>query len=91
MRRRPYLAVPAMAMALAGCAKPIHADPAMLTDRCDRVTAVPESVRQSYALDGFYQKHVDARGLPVISSSEPDDKALTLACRLVNKYVESAR
>lgn len=88
MRRRPYLAMLVMAMGLFGCAEPIHDDTAaILTDRCDHVAAVPESVRRSYALDGFYQKHVDADGLPVISSSEPDSKALTLACRLVNNML----
>ncbi|MBN1653225.1 MAG: hypothetical protein JXA30_05555 [Deltaproteobacteria bacterium] len=47
------------------------------------VTAVPDDVRSRYNLDPFYQKYADANGIPIVTSSEPDDQALILACQLV--------
>lgn len=44
---------------------------------------LPEAVRVDFALDPFYRRHVDAGGLPVLSSGAPDDAALLRACRLV--------
>lgn len=51
---------------------------------CDEVGSVPAEVRTAYMLDDFYRKHADAHGLPVLASSQVDDRALKLACRLVN-------
>jgi len=52
-----------------------------------QVGPVPESVRQQWKLDPFYQKYADAGGIPILSSSKPPDKTLTLACQLVNEMV----
>src|SRR5688572_12214468 len=43
------------------------------------VTAVPDTVRASYALDPFYQKYADALGIPVVSSAKVPDAALLVA------------
>lgn len=51
---------------------------------CDEVGSVPAEIRTADMLDDFYRKHADAHGLPVLASSQVDDRALTLACRLVN-------
>ncbi len=50
---------------------------------CDEVGSVPAEVRTAYMLDDFYRKYADAHGLPVLASSQVDNRALTLACRLV--------
>ncbi len=52
-------------------------------DGCNEVGSVPAEIRTAYMLDDFYRKHVDAHGLPVLASSQVDDRALILACRLV--------
>ena len=54
---------------------------------CGAVTAVPESVRTRLRLDPFYQKHVDANGVPVLASNAPADEALILACELLNNML----
>jgi alpha-glucosidase len=41
-----------------------------------KVTGVPDGLRQSLGLDGFYQKYVDANGIPVVSSGAVLDAAL---------------
>jgi hypothetical protein len=48
---------------------------------------VPDAVRQRLGLDPFYQKYADANGLPVVTSVNPDDRALVLACELVVEMV----
>ena len=42
-----------------------------------------EQVRADFSLDPFYVKHLDAGGLPILSSDAPEDEALRRACRLV--------
>ncbi len=51
------------------------------------VTAVPDDIRASYGLDPFYQKYADASGIPVATSSQVSDEAITLACQLVKEMV----
>ncbi len=51
------------------------------------VTAVPEAIRTSHNLDPFYQKYADANGIPVATSSQVADEAVTLACQLVKEMV----
>ncbi|MDQ2646437.1 MAG: hypothetical protein M3020_21665, partial [Myxococcota bacterium] len=55
--------------------------------RCGPVTEVPEAVRKRLDLDPFYEKHVDANGLSVLSSAEPADESLLLACELLNNLL----
>lgn len=45
---------------------------------------VPPEVREALDLDPFYQKYVDAGGLAILASSEPEDASLLAACELVN-------
>ncbi|MFO7179693.1 MAG: hypothetical protein DIU78_013425 [Pseudomonadota bacterium] len=54
---------------------------------CGPVTPVPDAVRERLRLDPFYKKHVDAKGLPVLSSDAPQDEALILACKLLNNML----
>lgn len=56
---------------------------------CTEVTAVPDAVRSRLDLDAFYEKHVDARGLSILSSAEPSDESLLLACRLLNNMLST--
>lgn len=49
-----------------------------------QVTEVPAGLRKSLGLDPFYQKHVTARGLPVIASGKVSDHALLEAAYLIN-------
>ena len=48
------------------------------------VRQVPEELRTRLKLDPFYTKYIDAKGLPVLSSDKPDDRALQRACQLLN-------
>ncbi|MFC1641371.1 hypothetical protein ACFL5O_01595 [Myxococcota bacterium] len=55
----------------------------LLPEGACEVTAVPDEVRLRNEVDPFYQKYANANGVPVLSSSDPDDQALVLACQLV--------
>jgi hypothetical protein len=48
-------------------------------------TAPPQSLR----LDPFYQKYLDATGIPVLGSSQPSDAALAEACTIVVHMLEA--
>ncbi|XP_019634432.1 PREDICTED: uncharacterized protein LOC109477553 isoform X1 [Branchiostoma belcheri] len=50
---------------------------------CDRVSAVPASIRSSMRLSYFYQKYLHAYGIPVLSSNRVPDAALRRACYVV--------
>jgi hypothetical protein len=54
---------------------------------CGPVSAVPAEVRERLDLDPFYEKYVDAGGVPVLSSAEPDDESLILACQLLHNML----
>ncbi|MDB6131914.1 MAG: hypothetical protein JWM59_157 [Verrucomicrobiales bacterium] len=45
---------------------------------------VPEAVRTAFKLDPFYQKSVDASGLPIVSSAKVRDQALREAAWIVD-------
>lgn len=77
------LAVPLLASASCVPLSPSSGQAAGQRDACARVAPVPEQVRQDFSLDPFYRRHVDADGLPVLSSGAPHDAALERACRLV--------
>lgn len=49
----------------------------------DYVTAMVSPLPARLNLDGFYKKHVDALGIPVVSSAKPPDIALLLARDIV--------
>ncbi|HEY3494439.1 MAG TPA: hypothetical protein VGK73_07130 [Polyangiaceae bacterium] len=57
------------------------------TEPCAEVTTVPEAVRTRLMLDPFYEKHVDARGIPILASSAPADESLLIACRLLENML----
>ena len=46
------------------------------TNSAPRVTAVPNALRESLNLDPFYQKYLDAGGLPVLGSTNVSDYAM---------------
>jgi hypothetical protein len=48
---------------------------------------VPEKLRDELKLDKFYQKHVDAGGLPVVGSEKVSDHALAEAAWIVGKML----
>ena len=52
-----------------------------------KVVGVPDSVRQRFELDPFYQKYVSCKGLPIMSSGRVADAALLRANELVNKLL----
>ncbi len=52
------------------------------------VGPVPKALRKSLKLDGFYMKHVDATGLPVVGSKQVDDRALLAAAELLDKLLK---
>lgn len=53
---------------------------------CD-VALLPDAVRTNYELDPFYKKYANAAGIPVVGSDKPADRALELACMLVNEML----
>jgi hypothetical protein len=62
---------------------PADDEPPMDPNLC-AVQPLTDEFRASYDnLDPFYQKYADANGLPVVSSTQPADEALTRACLLV--------
>lgn len=52
-----------------------------------QVGPVPATLRQSWDVDPFYQKHADANGIPILTSNAPPDNTLVLACQLVLEMV----
>src|ERR1700754_117295 len=48
-----------------------------------RVTGIPEEVRTNFGLARFYQKYVDADGMPVVASGRVSDFALLEARYIV--------
>ena len=65
--------MPALAAADAGSATPAKAGP------------VPAEIRARFKLAGFYQKFVDADGLPIVGSAKVSDAALAECAWLVRK------
>ena len=51
------------------------------------VNSVPESVRTTFELDEFYQKHIDVGGLPIVGSAKVTDAALREAAWIVNQLL----
>lgn len=48
---------------------------------------VPEALRKEFKLDVFYQKSVDAKGLPIVSSAKVRDEALQEAAWIVDQLL----
>ena len=84
-------ALPALWLALvaSACGSPreiIGADEPAAT--CDLpVTAPPASL----GLDPFYQKYLDATGVPVLGSGQPEDAALAQACVIVVRILAARK
>lgn len=51
------------------------------------VGPVPQSVRQQFRLSEFYQKHIDANGMPIVASSNVSDYALLEAAWIVKQML----
>lgn len=51
------------------------------------VTDVPQEVRESFALDPFYQKYLDVEGLPVVGSKKVSDAAIREAAWIVKQML----
>jgi hypothetical protein len=51
------------------------------------VGPVPAALRQSWDIDPFYQKYANANGIPILTSNQPPNTTLVLACQLVIEMV----
>jgi hypothetical protein len=51
------------------------------------VGPVPADLRQDWDIDPFYQKYANANGIPILTSNQPPDNTLVLACQLVIEMV----
>jgi hypothetical protein len=71
---RPILFLAGWLSAGSGLAQTIHAP-------------VPPEVKQQFKLDDFYQKHLDARGLPIVSSGKVRDEALREAAWILDQVL----
>lgn len=52
-----------------------------------RVTPVPRELRESAKLDPFYQKYIDYKGYPILSSAKVSDAALIEARYLISQML----
>jgi xylan 1,4-beta-xylosidase len=52
-----------------------------------KIEPVPAAIREKFELDPFYQKHVDAGGLPILSSSQVSDAGLLEAAHLIDQML----
>ncbi|MCP4951013.1 MAG: hypothetical protein GY922_04110, partial [Proteobacteria bacterium] len=52
-----------------------------------KVTPVPTEIREQFKLDPFYQKYIDAQGLPIVGSEVVSDAALLEAAWIVNRMI----
>jgi xylan 1,4-beta-xylosidase len=55
------------------------------------VEPVPAAVREKFELDPFYQKHVDAGGLSILSSSQVSDAGLLEAAHLIDQMLANRK
>jgi len=53
----------------------------------ERVTPVPEAVRERLGLAPFYQKHLDVGGLPIVGSANVSDHALREAAWIIRRIL----
>ena len=53
-----------------------------------KVAAVPDSIRTEYKLSPFYQKYIDARGLPVVGSTNVSDYAMREAVWIITHMLQ---
>ncbi len=76
----------ALSWALAlGCVSTPHPAPSRApVDLCDAPIVAPSP---ALGLAAFYRKHLDARGVPVVSSAVASDASLRAACRIVVRLV----
>ena len=60
----------------------------LLSSLASQAAPVPESIRRDFGLAPFYQKHVDAGGLPVVGSTNVSDFALREAAWIVGRMLK---
>ncbi len=72
------------ALALGCVSVPRAAPPRAPVDPCDAPIVAPSP---ALGLAAFYRKHLDARGVPVVSSGVASDASLRAACRVVVRMV----
>ena len=53
----------------------------------DKVTRVPDEVRESFDLDPFYKKYLDGFGVPIVSSEKVEDKAFFVVRNLMERML----
>jgi hypothetical protein len=58
------------------------------TNRPVEICASAARPPEALGLDGFYEKYVDARGLPIVSSARVADAALEQACNITVRLLE---
>lgn len=69
-------------LTLAMIATSIHAG-----EETPKVTDVPKALREAFKLDPFYQKHIDYKGYPILSSAKVSDAALIEARYLIGQML----
>jgi hypothetical protein len=84
MRSVVFLAF-ALSVLRVGCRAQLIENPA------EAVTPVPEAVRRDFKLAPFYEKFIDADGLPIVASHKVSDFALREAAWLVNRMIGHRR
>jgi cyclophilin family peptidyl-prolyl cis-trans isomerase len=52
------------------------------------VSSVPDSIREEYKLSPFYQKYIDAHGLPVVGSTNVSDYAMREATWIITHMLQ---
>ncbi len=67
--------------------QPQDADGTSSRNNRREVELVPQSVRAKFDLEPFYQKHVDAGGLPVLGSANVSNAALQEAAYLIDQML----
>ena len=55
-----------------------------------KVGPVPNKVRARLGLDPFYKKHLDAGGLPIVSSAKVPDEALDSEIRVDSHFLHTS-
>jgi alpha-glucosidase len=66
---------------------PTDAERTSSGNETSKVEPVPDAIRAKFKLAPFYQKHIDAGGLPILSSAKVSDAALHEAAYLINQML----
>lgn len=68
---------------------PSRADEVLPPPREKLVGDVPKELREALKLDPFYKKHLDCKGIPILTSEQVSDEGLIEAAYLINKMLEN--